>query len=100
MSRLVPFSFVAVLAADFSAVECCWRESDVSFSGFVAEVWFESLPSGFASRWAAVVGRSVRVRSFSSGVPARFCVSVPVSVPAGEVRLGWVSRGSRVRLVR
>ncbi len=40
----VPFDFVATLAAEFGAVECCWRESDRSFTGFVAEVWFESLP--------------------------------------------------------
>ncbi|KOP23049.1 hypothetical protein AMR41_28310 [Hapalosiphon sp. MRB220] len=98
MSRSVPFSFVSSLAAEFGAVECCWRESDVAFTGFVAEVWFDSLPSEFASRWASVVGRSVRVRCVSSG-PGRFAVSVPVVVPVGEVQLGWASRGSRVRLV-
>jgi hypothetical protein len=65
----------------------------------VAEVWFESLPHEFAARWAMVVGYSVVVRCVSAG-PSRFAVSVPVVVPAGEVRLGWVSRGSRVQLVR
>lgn len=94
----VPFDFVAGLAAEFSAVECCWRESDRSFTGFVAEVWFESLPSEFAARWVAVVGYSVLVRSCSSG-PGRFAASVPCSVPVGQVQLGWVSRGSRVQLV-
>ncbi len=97
--RPVPFEFVAGLAAEFGAVECCWRESERSFTGFVAEVWFESLPREFAVRWSRVVGYSVLVRSVSSG-PARFAVSVPVVVPAGVVGLGWASRGSRLRLVR
>jgi hypothetical protein len=97
--RSVPFEFVSGLAAEFGAVECCWRESDRSFTGFVAEVWFESLPSDFATRWAEVVGYSLRVRCVSSG-PGRFAVSVPCSVPHGVVRLGFASRGSRVRLVR
>lgn len=102
MSRVsVPFQFVSALAVEFGAVECFWRESDHAFTGFVAEVWFSELRSAgeFARRWAAVVGYSVLVRSVSSG-PARFAVSVPVVVPVGEVRLGWVSRGSRVTLVR
>ena len=90
--RLVPFSFVAALAAEFGAVDCCWRESAVSFSGFVAEVWFAQLPSGFAQRWAAVVGYSVLVRCVSSG-PGRFAVAVP----GGAVRLVGGLRGGRVR---
>ena len=95
----VPFAFVAGLAAEFGAVECFWRESDRSFTGFVAEVWFESVPREFAVRWAAVVGYSVLVRSVSAG-PARFAVSVPCVVSPGAVRLGCASRGSRLRLVR
>lgn len=95
----VRFDFVASLAAEFGAVECCWRESDHSFTGFVAEVWFESLPSSFAARWVSVVGYSVLVRCVSVG-PGRFVASVPCSVPVGQVQLGWVSRGSRVKLVR
>lgn len=97
--RPVPFSFVAGLAAEFGAVECCWRESDRSFTGFVAEVWFESLPREFAVKWAEVVGYSVVVRCVSAG-PGRFAVSVPCVVPVGVVRLGAASRGSRVQLVR
>lgn len=96
--RSVPFEFVSGLAAEFGAVDCFWRESDRSFTGFVAEVWFDSLPSDFAARWAAVVGYSVLVRCPSSG-PGRFAVSVPCVVPGGSVRLGWASRGSRVRRV-
>ena len=46
----VPFEFVLGLALEFGCVECFWRESDRSFTGFVVEVWFESLPSDFAVR--------------------------------------------------
>jgi hypothetical protein len=103
----VPFEFVAGLAVEFGCVDCFWRESDSpeetlhdrSFTGFVAEVWFESLPREFALRWSAVVGYAVRVRRRDEGF-GRFAVSVPCVVPEGEVRLGPVSRGSRVRLVR
>jgi hypothetical protein len=95
----VPFEFVAGLAVEFGCVDCFWRESDLSFTGFVAEVWFESLPREFALRWSAVVGYAVRVRRRDEGF-GRFAVSVPCVVPEGEVRLGPVSRGSRVRLVR
>ena len=94
----VPFPFVVSLSAQFGAVDCFWRESLVSESGFVAEVWFESLPSEFARRWAAVVGRSVLVRVCSSG-PARFAVSVPCSVPSGAVSLVGGQRGGRTRVV-
>jgi hypothetical protein len=92
----VPFSFVESLAAQFGAVECFWRESDRAFTGFVAEVWFESLPSQFAAKWSGVVGYSVVVRCVSAG-PGRFAVSVPVVVPVGEVRLTGGVRGGRVR---
>lgn len=99
--RSVPFEFVASLAAEHGAVECFWRESDRSFTGFVAEVWFAELPSEFASAWAAVVGYQVHVRCVSNG-PGRFAVSVPVVVPLGQVQLRGGQRGgrSRVRLVR
>jgi len=97
LMRSVPYEFVQSLAAEFGAVECFWRESERSFTGFVAEVWFESLPSAFAVRWSAVVGYSVLVRSVSAG-PARFAVSVPVVVPGGVVRLCGGSRGGRVRV--
>ena len=92
----VPFEFVQGFAAEFGAVECYWRESDRSFTGFVAEVWFSHLPSEFAARWAAVVGYSVLVRSVSSG-PGRFAVSVPCTVPSGQVHLLGGQRGGRAR---
>jgi len=93
----VPFEIVSGLAVEFGAVECCWRESDRSFTGFVAEVWFAELPREFAVKWARVVGYSVVVRCPSSG-PGRFAVSVPCVVPMGHVSLSAASRGSRVRL--
>lgn len=96
--RSVPFEFVCGLAFEFGAVEAFWRESDVSFTGFVAEVWFAALPREFAVRWAEVTGYPVKVRVRSDG-PARFAVSVPCVVPGGAVGLGPASRGSRLRLV-
>ena len=48
--RSVPFEFVSGLAAEFGAVECCWRESERSFTGYVAECWFGFLPTFFAQR--------------------------------------------------
>lgn len=99
MSRLpVPFEFVAGLSVQFGASECFWRESERSFSGFVAEVWFAELSAagGFAQRWAAVVGVGVLVRCPSAG-PGRFVVSVPCQVPSGQVVLQGGVRGGRVR---
>ena len=96
--RSVPFEFVSQLASEFGAVECCWRESERSFTGYVAECWFGFLPTFFAQRWAAVVGYSVLVRTVSDG-PTRFVVSVPVTVPQGSIRLSGGQRGGRVRVV-
>ncbi|EKU96952.1 hypothetical protein Lepto7375DRAFT_0882 [Leptolyngbya sp. PCC 7375] len=97
--RSVPFEFVSGLAAEYGAVECCWRESERSFTGYVAECWFGFLPTFFAQRWAAVVGYSVLVRSVPAGGPGRFMVSVPVTVPQGSIRLSGGQRGGRVRVV-
>ena len=75
----------------------CWRrESERSFTGYVAECWFAQLPSAFASKWAAVVGYQVRVRCVPG--PARFAVSVPMVVPEGQVVLRGGQRGGRVRV--
>ena len=82
--RSVPLKFVSGRASEFSAIECCWRESERSFTGYVAECWFVPLPSAFAGKWAAVVGYQVRVRCVAAG-PARFAVSVPVVVPQGSI---------------
>lgn len=95
--QAVPFELVSGLACEFGCVACAWRESEASFTGFVAEVWFEALPREFAVKWAFVVGYAVKVRRADG--PAKFAVSVPCAVPLGQVVLGQASRGSRVRLV-
>jgi hypothetical protein len=94
----VPFSFVQAIATEFGAVECFWRESDRSFTGFVAEVWFQAQPSEFAIKWASVVGYPVKVAAVSCSAPGRFVARVPVAAVYGQVKLGWPSRGSRVWL--
>jgi hypothetical protein len=75
----IPYPLIAGIAAEFGCVECWWRESDRSFTGFVAEVWFNTLPSEFASKWAAVVGYEIRVRRRQNG-PAQYAVSIPCVV--------------------
>jgi hypothetical protein len=77
----VDYALVAGLAEEYGAIECCWRESDRSFTGFVAEVWFDELPSEFATNWAAVIGYAVKVRQPPDGI-AKFAVSVPCLVCA------------------
>lgn len=89
--------FVQALATEFGAVECYWRKSDRSFTGFVAEVWFSELPLAFSTRWAAVVGYSILVRSVSSG-PGSFADSIPCTVSGGQVSPCPASRRSQVRL--
>jgi hypothetical protein len=96
MRRSVPFAFVASLAGEFGAVECYWRESGRSFTGFVAEVSFDDVCGQFATSWARVVGYTIHSR----WICGRWVCSVPVVVPGGSVALGYASRGSRVRLVR
>lgn len=78
--QAVPFDYVVGLAAEFGAVECWWRESDRSFSGFVAEVWFDRPPAEFARRWAGVVGYPITVRRRSEGL-ADFAMSIPCTIP-------------------
>lgn len=99
VSRFVAFGLVCSVAEGSGAVECCWRESERSFSGFVAEVWFGSGAEAraFARGWAAVVGRSVLLRVVSGAAPGGWCVSVPCAVPGGAVVLSGGSRGGRAR---
>lgn len=52
---------------------------DRSFTGFVAEVWFNELSREFAMKWANMVSY-VKVRRRESGT-AKFAVSVPCVVP-------------------
>lgn len=70
---------IAGIAAEFGCVECFWRESNHSFTGFVAEVWFNELPGEFAIKWASVVGYEVKVRR-RENEPGQFAVSVPCVV--------------------
>jgi hypothetical protein len=72
----VSYSLIASIADQFNAIDCVWRESERSFTRFMAEVWFTELPSEFATKWAEVVGYAVKVRRVDRGV-ARFAVSVP-----------------------
>ena len=102
MSILVDYGTVSCLAEDCGAVECCWRESDRSFTGFVAECWFGSGSAAgqFAARYARVVGRSVLVRRVSTcSAPGGWCVSAPCGVPGGQVSLRGGQRGGRVRVI-
>ncbi len=77
--RIVPYQFVAILAEEYGAVECCWRESEHSFTGFVAEVWFANPAGEFAQRWARVIGYHIRTRCQIEG-PAPYVVSIPVGL--------------------
>jgi hypothetical protein len=79
----VPYEFVANLAAEHGAIDCCWRESDRAFTGFVAEVWFTHPAGEFAHRWAKVIGYSIRSRICTDG-PARYMLSIPVILPGIE----------------
>ncbi|MEM1369077.1 MAG: hypothetical protein AAGG02_13885 [Cyanobacteria bacterium P01_H01_bin.15] len=94
----VPYAIVAVLAKDFNSVECYWRESKRSFTGFVAEVWFRDLPADFARKWVKTIKCScVFVRIPAAG-PGRFVVSVPVTINEAEITLSSPATGSRLKL--
>lgn len=64
MRYCVPFQFICILAEEWGARSCHWRESDRAFTGFVAEVAFSSatVAADFARRWSEVVGYGVAVR--------------------------------------
>ncbi|MEM7579099.1 MAG: hypothetical protein AAF316_04470 [Cyanobacteria bacterium P01_A01_bin.80] len=98
LGRLIPFDIIEKLANEYDAIECFWRESDVSFTGFVAEIWFNEIPSEFSIKCASLIKKSMKVRCLSDGV-GKFALSVPVTVPCGEIQLGYYSRGSKVKLV-
>lgn len=77
--QTVPYRFVAILAEEYGAIDYCWRESDCSFTGFVAEVWFAQPAGEFAQRWAQVIGYHILTRCPSEG-PAPYVVSIPVAL--------------------
>jgi hypothetical protein len=73
-----PYELVELIAMEYGAVDCFWRESDRAFTGCVAEVWFLGRPWEFAQKWARVVGYPIRSRSTEEG-PGNYMVSVPVA---------------------
>lgn len=75
----VPYEYVATLAEAHGAIDCCWRESERSFTGFVAEVWFAQPAGEFAQGWAKVIGYQIKSRSVSEG-PGSYVLSIPVVV--------------------
>ena len=75
----VPYQYVATLAEEYGAIECCWRESERSFTGFVAEVWFTQPAGEFAHRWAKVIGYQIKSRCANDG-PGQYVLSIPVAV--------------------
>ncbi len=78
--HLVPYEWVAALAEEYGAVQCCWRESDRAFTGFVAEIWFAHPAGEFAHHWAKIVGYPIRSRVTDDG-PAPYVLSIPVVLP-------------------
>ena len=97
MQAAVPFEFVQAVAAECEAVECYWRESDRSFTGFVAEVWFSELPSAFAAKWGGCGGLLGAGALCVVKGPAPFAVSVALHGawwPSAAAR--WATGGGRV----
>lgn len=93
--RAIPYNDVAtVVTKYFGAYDVFWRESDRSFSGYVAECWFTTSPGDLATKFAKLVGYRITVRRIDD----YYMMSIPTTVPEGEVTLGWASRGSRVKL--
>ncbi|XWK86872.1 MAG: hypothetical protein U7127_22090 [Phormidium sp.] len=72
------YEVVRRFAEATEAVECFWRISDRSFSGCVAEVWFNDLPVAgeFARACSDRTGVNCKLRVTSEG-PAKFYVTVP-----------------------
>ncbi|MFB2924256.1 hypothetical protein [Aerosakkonema funiforme] len=74
----LPYEVISQFAQAAGAVECHWRISDRSFSGYVAEVWFGDLKMAaeFARVCSDRMGVICKIRATSDG-PAKFYVSVP-----------------------
>ncbi|WP_373479255.1 hypothetical protein [Geminocystis sp.] len=87
MSQLklnVPYPLVAIIAQQAGAKEIYWRESRRSYTGYVAEVWFDKLPSKFIGKWIEVTQQSILVRNIEN---LGFSVSIPCTVPEGHIKL-------------
>ncbi|WP_196215574.1 hypothetical protein [Cyanobacterium aponinum] len=91
----VDYPMIAVIAQNSGAMEFYWRESDRSYTGYVAEVWFQQLPSEFAYLWSQAIGESILVRKVSE--MNSYCVSIPCNVPDGSLKMR--SKNKKVRLV-
>ena len=76
--KAVTYEALRRFAEVTGAVECFWRISDRSFSGCVAEVWFNELQIAgeFARVCSDRTGVNCKLRVTSEG-PAKFYVTVP-----------------------
>lgn len=95
--RILPYYEVAKVAIAFGAADVFWRESQNSYTGFVAEAWFSHYPEVFKRNVEKVIQHFVAVRRIEDS-PAEYAMSIPVAIPSGQVKLGFPSRGSRVKL--
>ncbi|HEY9296474.1 MAG TPA: hypothetical protein VIQ31_08890, partial [Phormidium sp.] len=76
--KALSYEVVRTFAESTGAVECFWRISDRSFSGYVAEVWFNELQIAgeFARVCSDRIGVNCKLRVTSEGL-AKFYVTVP-----------------------
>lgn len=76
--KALSYEVVRRFAEVTGAIECFWRISDRSFSGYVAEVWFNELQIAgeFARVCSDRTGVNCKLRVTSEG-PAKFYVTVP-----------------------
>ena len=76
--KALTYEVVRRFAEATGAVECFWRISDRSFSGYVAEVWFNELQIAgeFARVCSDRTGVNCKLRVTYEG-PAKFYVTVP-----------------------
>ncbi|BAQ61622.1 hypothetical protein GM3708_2028 [Geminocystis sp. NIES-3708] len=80
----VPYPLIAIIAQESGAKEYYWRESTRSYTGFVAEVWFDKLPSEFIYTWSVTIKQSILVRNVED---LGFSISIPCIVPEGHIKL-------------
>ena len=91
----IPFNIIENLAQSCGACEIFWRESDVSESGAIAEIYFKKgdrQGHEFFAKTANVCEHMIRVRSFENFNVA----SIPCDKPETAITLGYASRGSKL----
>lgn len=99
--QALPYALIATVASELGATEFYWRESTRSYTGFVAEIWFDKLPSDFSQAFAIKLKQSILVRNVQHE-NLGFAVSIPCTVPEGEVKIHQGQRNhsrARVKLV-